>query len=324
MLQLSIVIVNYRGWNSLAKCLASIQVLDKLNVSFETIVIDNCSDDGVLPEFVNRFPSVRFESNTGNHGFAHGCNAGATLASGKFLLFLNPDTVVNADALQELLACAMEPDEKVIWSCSQYGLNGKDMRPFGEFLSPVTMFGLPRAIYRKLRGGWPVAVSSGRRVMLPDWVSGSVVLISRSFFQALGGWEESFWMYYEDMDLCRRAWSAGGEVRFLPEVRLLHEHGGSSRINPVVRALTKSEVITSRHVYISRHFVGSSGNLMHAILLGSNLLTGPLLSAMAGMLLFFNPAMRMRSVLYGHLVRYYLGVLKRRTWISHRSVLCRR
>ncbi len=93
-IDLSIIIVNYKSWSVLTDCLDSFdQYTPKLD--YEIIVVDNDSQDGEIGPFSKKYPQVNFIKNTGNNGFSHGCNLGANNAYGKYLLFLNPDTVFN-------------------------------------------------------------------------------------------------------------------------------------------------------------------------------------------------------------------------------------
>ena len=100
---LSVIIVNYKGGEKLAQCLSSLQCVSDNRFSFEVIVVDNQSNDGTLDSFILQYPEFRFFLNSGNNGFANGCNLGATKSVGKNLLFLNPDTSVNANALFDML-----------------------------------------------------------------------------------------------------------------------------------------------------------------------------------------------------------------------------
>jgi hypothetical protein len=156
--------------------------------------------------------------------------------------------------------------------------------------------------------------------MLPDWVSGSVVLMSRQHFKALNGWSEDYWMYYEDADLCKRAWEMGSQVGLVLNLKIVHNHGGASRINRQVKALTKSEVITSRHVYIHKHARGLKRFLMQTYLVLNNLFLSQLLVALVGVLFFFKPSFRVYPMLYGKVVKYYVSAWWNRTWISSRSL----
>lgn len=90
--------------------------------------------------------------------------------------------------------------------------------------------------------------AKNRTIVYPQWVSGSVIFIRHYDFKQSGGWNEQFWMYCEDIDLCKRASSRGGKIALLQNVDIIHDHGGNSRINLVTTALTKSEVYISRHV----------------------------------------------------------------------------
>jgi len=318
---LSIIVVNYRGWKKLRLCLESLRCLTLAPFSWEVIIIDNQSADGQFPIFKADFPDYIFLENTGNFGFAHGCNFGARRASGKHFLFLNPDTTVTLPALHGLLTLSESHPEFTILSCQQFADNGKDTRPFGLSLNLHVLTGPLRAINR--RYGKPLAnavLNSGERVVFPDWVSGSLILISKEAFLRLGCWDENFWMYYEDADLCRRAWSTGGKVALVSDLSIIHNHGGSSRINRKVKALTKSEVMISRHVYIAKYFHGFREFIMQSYLIFNNLLLGQLLMAIVGLLFFFVPSLNVYLWLYVNIVKYYFGALVNGTWISRRSV----
>jgi GT2 family glycosyltransferase len=165
----------------------------------------------------------------------------------------------------------------------------------------------------------PVTVQPDISVIFPDWVSGSVMLMHRNWYQHIQ-WDEDYWMYFEDMDMCRRVRKQGGQIALLQNTRIIHNHGGASRINRQVKALTKSEVMISRHVYIQKHFRGVSRFLMHGYFVLNNLFLVPLLAAVLGILLFFKKSLSTYPRLYLNIVRYYAAALAGRTWLSHRSV----
>ena len=102
-MELSIVIVNYRGWRHLKECLQILTSFPSLNNWFEVIVVDNYSDDNRLTEFISLFKQVRFIENCGNSGFSHGCNVGAANSKGDFILFLNADIIISEQTLFELV-----------------------------------------------------------------------------------------------------------------------------------------------------------------------------------------------------------------------------
>lgn len=319
-MKLSIIIVNHRGWKRLRLCLESLRSLKDTPFTWEVIVVDNCSGDDQLKAFADDFPEFYFVENTGNNGFSNGCNFGAKRSSGEYLLFLNPDTIVRERSIDRLLGIAEAHPEFTILSCDQVTDSGKDDKPSGMFLRPATLTSFLRSIYKLTHE--PLAATTpeaGTEVIFPDWVSGSVMLIHRNWYNALG-WDEDFWMYYEDMDICKRARENGGQVALVRSIQIIHNHGGASRINRQVKALTKSEVIISRHVYIHKHFRGLQRKFMQSYLVMNNLLFGQMIFAVLGLLFFFRPSMAVYPRLYVKIARYYASALANKTWMSQRSV----
>jgi GT2 family glycosyltransferase len=316
---ISIIIVNYKGWNRLSQCLDSLTVIKDSRFSHEVIVVDNCSNDGQVVNFQKIYPEFSFIINSGNSGFANGCNLGAANSHGTFFLFLNPDTIVNADALFLMIEEARIRKAYSIISCRQIKENGSEDRPYGKFLSLSTLTGWLRALCKIFNGSQIKVFEQTEDFIFPDWVSGSVVMVSKTSFQGLGGWDDDFWMYFEDVDFCRRAKLNNGDIVILKKAVVEHNHGGSSRINKQVTALTKTEVNISRHVYISKHETGMTAICMHTILIFDNILLG-LLPALAGVLLFFIKDLNIIARIYIQLMSYYLNVLKSGTWLSKRSV----
>jgi GT2 family glycosyltransferase len=318
---LSIIIVNYRGWKRLRQCLDSIQNLNPEAEKIEVIVVDNQSADGQLEIFKNQFPEFIFFENSGNFGFAHGCNTGASLAKGTNYIFLNPDTILNTAALNGLTQLTGLLSKKVMFSCTQVTDNGKDTHPYGYFLNLKTLNPLARSL-RSFILGKPktITLASGHHAFSPEWISGSLILISKTSFNELGGWNQDYWMYFEDMDLCKRFKSLGGTIYLVTDFSVIHNHGGASRINAETRALTKAEVMISRHVYVQKHLSGISNLTSQLYLVISNLFFEPLLLALAGLILFFNPKVFTYTIRYFNLLNYYVNALRNSSWLSPRSV----
>ena len=252
---LSIIIVNYRSWNRLAACLNSIamQSVDGL----EVIVVDNHSNDGRANQFIQAHPAVRFIVQETNLGFAQASNQGALTAKNEWLLFLNPDTILSPDTLKLLLDKAThQPTWKLI-GIRQFNDHGKDTHPHGLFLKWWNIWPPIRSIESLLRGRkFSKQYLSTAPITYPDWISGSFVLIRNADFTELGGWDERFWMYCEDMDLSKRAAIKGWDRVMYNEVSCIHSHGGSSRINHHTAAITKLAVIQSTFIYINKHLHG--------------------------------------------------------------------
>lgn len=319
MPDISVIIVNYRGWKRLAQCLDSLDSIEDPRFTYEATIIDNHSDDGVFDVFRRRYPRFSFILNAGNLGFSNGCNLGAQSTRGTCLLFLNPDTVVTADALFALLMEARSRRPFSIVSCSQFRESGAEERPYGEFLTPSNLTGWLRSAAKLVSRQKNGRFHQTQEYVYPDWISGSVVMIGRESFEKLGGWDDDFWMYFEDVDLCRRASLRKGEIVLLKNVSIEHNHGGASRINRHITVLTKTEVEISRHIYISKHESGVKATYMHIFLIINNLIIG-FLPALLGILLFFVSSLATNSKIYFQLVRYYLNVLQSGKWLSKRSV----
>jgi GT2 family glycosyltransferase len=316
MTDLSIVIVCFKGWDRLNKCLDSLDLFTGKNFSTEVIVVDNKSDDEAIYKTEKRVPKFRFIYNSINGGFANGSNLGANNASGEFILFLNPDTVAAEGEIEKLLNIAKQNPQYSIVSCRQVNKNGKDSISTGPFPSFFNLTGFQRAILGILI---PHPSPLTPDITYPDWVSGSVILIRHETFKELGGFDEDFWMYFEDVDLCKKIRNINGEIAYCSDITIEHNHGGSSRIDLRTTSLTKTEVYISRHVYISKHKTGIELVLIQTFLVINNLVSGGIM-ALLGILLFFVPKVFSRALIFFRLISYYSGSVVKRSWISPRSV----
>ena len=318
-MDLSIVIVNYRGWKHLQLCLNSLILMGSGEMQSEIIVVDNNSADGQLSVFKQNYPGVKFLHNRANLGFSNGCNLGARHANGKFLLFLNPDIIANAGAVFGMLDILNSHTEITLLTCRQQNNSGKEEHPYNLFPDLFTLNGLPRSIYKIIhKKELNERYSLEKNLIFPDWVSGSVVMISANDFAKTGGWSEDYWLYYEDVELCRKVYSLGGKVALSNRHFMIHNHGGATRINPKTAALTKAEVRISKHVYVWNHFSGFRAFFMHTMcIIGA--LVGKLLPALLSIPFFFSRKLRTYGRLYFRLLAYYTHALQSRTWLSPRS-----
>lgn len=319
----SIIIVNYRTWRFLEACLAALLADGPPDAApLEIIVVDNDSSDGELPKFIERFPTVRFYSNSGNHGFAHGNNLGAHHAGGELLLFLNPDMVAERGQIERLIDEKRRHAEISILSARQVDDSGRPQRAFDSFPTAFNAFSAVRFLQRRLRpASHPDPRAPHDTLVSCDWVSGSLLLIGEEDFRTLGGWSEDFWMYLEDTDLCFRARAAGMRTAWTPHAEFLHRHGGASRRDPATAALAKTETIISKHVYIHRHRTGLRAAAFHATVAIKEMLPVAALSALDWITLRSSPSLRVRSGMLRRLLAYYRGVRASGCWLSPRSVL---
>lgn len=316
-MDISIIIVNYNSWSVLSNCIESILNLNT-TLNIEIIVVDNKSPNDLLSQYQKKYPVVNWVSNSGNNGFANGCNLGANNASGNYLFFLNPDTTIQFGVLEHFIT--IYDNEKIgILSCLQTNNNGLFHKYNLLFPNPLRVFGILRSLERvfkkeKLTQHFKETATRS----YPDWISGSAIFISKENFTLIGKWNEDYWMYFEDVDLCKKA-----QIKNLPcvitkEVSLFHLHGGASRVNPKTKAITKSEVIKSRHIYISKYFSAASQQWLHPLLKTNNMLSFGIL-AILSFPLFFLKKLKVNRYKFLELYNYYSFVLKNKIWLSNRS-----
>ncbi len=319
-LDISVIIVNYKGWSYLKDCLSGLLDITESTFTFEIIVIDNCSNDGKLEQFITTFKNVNFFKNTGNNGFANACNLGAKKAKGDFLLFLNPDTIANAEALVKMLETAKNNLDIGAISCVQINQKGQLHDYKKLFLSPKTLFGFLRIFYRFFnKKRLQKRFNNIDKIFYPDWISGSVILINRLRFERIGAFNEAYWMYYEDADLCKRIIDNELKIAVLQNVSIKHYHGGSSRINYNVKAITKSEVIKSRHVYIHLHFNGLTRFFMQSVIMFYQLID-KLIFGIIGIVFFFIKSAPLHRKLFKEIYLYYIRIPLKQQWVSKKSV----
>lgn len=312
MTDLSIIIVTYKGWNRLDLCLSSLKAFSGERFSKEVIVVDNTPDQNEISEVKSKYPGFTFIHNIINGGYGYAVNIGVEHCTGRYILVLNPDTVAGETAVLSLVEAAEKHPEYPIISCRQVNEKGKECNVMSSFPGFRNLTGLMRSFTGKK------AFPSEGNFIFPDWVSGSVLLMRNETFRKLNGFDDDYWMYFEDVDLCKRA-SLLGNVALLNDTVIEHNHGGSSRVNPETTALTKTEVHISRHVYISKHKKGPERSGIQLFLILNNLVTN-LIAAIPGLILFFIPSLRIRTLIFAKLVAYYLGSAANGSWISPRSV----
>jgi N-acetylglucosaminyl-diphospho-decaprenol L-rhamnosyltransferase len=231
-LDLSVCIVNWNCRDVLRDCLLSLRQ-QSLGLRYEVIVVDNASADGAA-EMVHRdFPEVRLHRNADNAGFSRANNQAARLANGKYLLFLNNDTVVPPGVLHQL-ADFLEAHPKVVMvgprlrdERGKLQMSHRRQPTPATFLHRTWLFrilGVGREGYRQYR-------RQDQGGMVPrdvDILMGAAVAMPRTAFLGLGGWDEDFTFGGEDMELCHRA-ARAGRVVYWPEVEITHLGSISSK-----------------------------------------------------------------------------------------------
>ena len=319
-MDISIIIVNYRGWKALEECLDSIASIVSKTFTFEVIIIDNFSNDGQFPFFKEKYSKFTIIENSGNNGFSNGCNVGASIATGNHFLFLNPDTKLTLEALETLLQTAVLHPEIGILSCLQINENDIFYKQNNLFPALGRFSGMARALFRKVnKKKLEKRFNTTTELFFPDWVTGAVVFISNDWFTKINGWNEDYWLYFEDVDLCKKITNIGGKVAVTRKATIFHQHGGASRLNIKTKALTKTEVIISKHTYISNQFTFRIQLYLHSLLIIGVLFEKIILSVLS-LFLFFIPKLKVNRLMLKNLFDYYLNAIKKQTWVSPRAM----
>lgn len=230
---LSVVIVSWNVRDDLRECLQSLLHTEAPPLDMEVIVVDNASTDGTAEMVRREFQRVQLLVNDRNLGYTRANNIGIRLSRGKYILLLNPDTVVHKGALQALIACAEAHPEAGI-------IGAKLLNPDGSVQRSARSFpDIGAGLFRNTPLGrlfpqnpfvrrYLLADFGYDAVREVDWVSGAAMLVRREVFERIGLLDERFWAYCEDVDLCWRAWQAGFKVLFCPDAVIVHKVGRSS------------------------------------------------------------------------------------------------
>jgi len=229
MPSLSTVIVTFNSAATLPACLEALRAHAPA-ASREIVVVDNASPDGTSATVARDWPGVTLLRMESNLGFAAANNRGIRASTGERLLLVNPDAVVTAHAVDHLMA-ALDGDSTVAIAGPRIiDATGRAELSFGPHIAPWA------EAWQKLRvrgheHGWPLIAGSverdTRRPQFPDWVSGACWLARRSVLEAAGLFDERFFLYTEDVDLCARVRSAGHRVAFVPSAVIHHARGAS-------------------------------------------------------------------------------------------------
>lgn len=270
MLDLSVVIVSYNVRDLLGQCLESVyQTVEDRTV--EVIVVDNGSRDGTVETVAARFPEVRLLANSGNPGFGAANNQAFSLASGRALLYLNPDAELRPGALSAMLDYLdAHPDVAVVGPRTFYP-NGAGQSTRRRFPTPLTALVESTRLQRL---GWIqgplaryyVADRSDSEEQDVDWLVGACLMVRRSVMESVGGFDERFFMYSEELDLCQRIRQRGWRIVYLPNAEIIHHEGRSSEQNLARRALAFNE---SKCRYFEKHFGAPTGRALRLYLLAN-------------------------------------------------------
>lgn len=276
-LDLSIVIVNWNVRELLRRCLTSIRASDAVQWGdegqgkwrAEVIVVDNASADHSVEMLRQDFPAVQVMVNGANVGFTRANNQGLALSQGRYVLFLNPDTELARAALDTMLRyMEAHPHVGALGPQLRYG-DGQPQSSRRRFPTPAIFFLESTPLQRV----WPRSRVLSRYYVLDrpddaisqvDWVVGACLLARRTALAPLGGFDEGFFMYSEELDLCRRLVQAGWQVVYLPQAVVTHHEGKSSEQAVAARDI---HFHTSRLRYVRLYHSRALAALLRGFLL---------------------------------------------------------
>jgi len=233
VMDLSIVIVNWNVRELLQRGLLSVDKALPDDLAAEVVVVDNASTDGSAEMVRCEFPAVRLVASDENLGYARGNNRGAAETSGRYLLVLNPDTEIVDDALVTLVRYLdAHPPVGAVGPQLRYA-DGTLQSSRRRFPTPATAFCESTLLHQWFPNN-PVARRyhlADQPVDMPqavDWLVGAALMIRRAAWQQVGPLDESFFMYFEELDWCRRGRTAGWEIHYVPAAQIVHYEGKSS------------------------------------------------------------------------------------------------
>ncbi len=270
MIDLSIVILNWNVRELLERCLASLR---SKHYTLEIIVVDNASCDGSVATVQAKYPQVTLIANVDNRGFTGGNNQGIEASHGRYVMVLNPDTEVLADALDRMVRYL--DDHPEVGALGPQLLNPDRSIQSSRRRFPTLATGFFESTW--LQGAAPQRILTHYYMddVPPDhthevdWLNGACTVFRREVLDRVGVYDaQNFFMYSEELDLCRRVKEAGWKIVYLPEAQVIHYVGQSS-----------DQAVAARHIYFQtskvhyfRKWHGSlQATLLHVFLLGSYL-----------------------------------------------------
>ncbi len=245
MNKLSIIIVNWNTRDILLDCLDSIAAYPPSR-PYDVWVVDNASSDGSVAAVRERYPDVRVIENTENRGFAAANNQAIEASQGDYVLLLNSDTIVHAQAL-ERMARFLDAHDRVgiVGACllNADGTLQPSWAAFPSFWSEL--------LGRNIRTRTPYRTTDGSAAYLVDWVGGAALMIRRKVIDQIGVLDEGYFMYSEETDWCFRVRKAGWDICYLPDATIVHLGGQSSN---KASARMKAELYRSKIRFYAKHY----------------------------------------------------------------------
>lgn len=236
-MDISIIIVNYKSKGLTLNCLKSIEEADFGDLHKEVIVVDNNSDETIGEIIAWQYPKTIFIQSEKNLGMGGGNNLGLRRASGDYLFIMNPDTMAFPDMFTELYRLMEEDKEIGLAGPKQFNPDQSVQDSAYRWHNLLTPF-YRRTFLGKLPFGKKALDNFLTRdfkkdaVTEVDWLLGSCLCLRRKAWEEVGGFDERFFLYFEDTDLARRFWAKGWKVVYCPQAKVIHNHNRQSAAKP--------------------------------------------------------------------------------------------
>jgi GT2 family glycosyltransferase len=239
---LSFIIVNYKSKHYLKDCLASI-LLANFNFNYEVVIINNEEKPLKLEKNLGIFSIIEMSSNL---GFAKACNIGAKASNGKILCFLNPDTkIIENQKISNLLDLILKKDFSIIGPKLVSKINSSEPQEWSAG-SKITLWNIIKNNFGIIKSK---KIWQSKKIIRADWVSGASMFVKKSDFFLIKGFDEKFFMYFEDVDFCRRMLLQNKTIAYFPNYKVLHFSGKSSQ----KKSIQKKYYFESQSYYLQKH-----------------------------------------------------------------------
>jgi GT2 family glycosyltransferase len=228
----SAIIVNYHAYDDLDRCLIA---LERFEPTIDVVVVDHGSQAASIQAIRDRYPRARILTTAENRGFGAGMNRGARETKADRLLLINPDTVLEEPIVDALDAILRDQRDVAVVGPLVREADGSIQASARRFPGLSTVLGGRSTWLTRVLPGNPLSAHNlltgpdVRDAKPVDWVSGACMLVRREAYDAVGGFDEGFFLYWEDADLCRRLRDAGWRTIYQPKVAVCHATGRSSR-----------------------------------------------------------------------------------------------
>jgi len=230
-MELSVIIVNWNSYSFLERCIKTLRLV-LVGMDFEIIVVDNKSSAEEIKK-LRRLDGIELLENDRNMGFAVACNKGYRISNGEYILFLNPDTLVEKDSIGKMVRFLSENNKVAILGPRLVEKNGEIQRSCYRYPNLISEFflitGLNKLFPNNFVSRWErISDWSHNSIKEVEWVSGASLLTKRAILEDIGLMDEEMFMYREDMELCYRARKSGYKVVYFSNAEIYHYGGASS------------------------------------------------------------------------------------------------